>query len=48
MKTQTDILEYNQNRIRVKDTDEGRTIQQKIEYLQDLLSAYRSGLIKES
>ncbi len=48
MKTQTDILEYNQKRIRVKDTDEGRTIQQKIEYLQDLLSAYRSGLIKES
>ena len=45
--THTKILERNQVRIRVKDTDEGREIQQKIDHLKDLLRAYRTGLIKE-
>ena len=47
MLTHTEILERNQVRIRVKDTDEGRAIQQQIDHLQDLLMAYRRGLIKE-
>ena len=47
MQTRTEILERNQMRIRVKDTDEGRGIQHKIDDLQDLLKAYRAGLIKE-
>ncbi len=48
MKTETEVLESNQTRIRIKDIDEGREIQQRINYLQDLLSAYRTGIIKES
>lgn len=47
MQTRTEILERNRVRIRVKDTDEGREIQQKIDHLQDLLKAYRAGVIKE-
>ena len=48
MQTHTEILELNQVRIRVKDTDEGREIQRKINNLEELLVAYRKGLIKES
>ena len=48
IQTQTKILERNQVRIRVKDTDEGWEIQQKIDNLQELLGAYRTGLIKEA
>ena len=44
----TQILETNDARIRVKDTDLGRSIQRQIEDLQSLLAAYRSGLIQES
>ncbi|MFH5831176.1 fructose-1,6-bisphosphatase [Halalkalibaculum sp. DA3122] len=44
----TRILEQNTERIRVRDTDNGREIQRKIEDLKQLLEAYRSGLIKES
>ncbi len=43
----TKILEHNTQRIRVKDTDAGRDIKQRIEDLENLLKAYRSGLIKE-
>jgi fructose-1,6-bisphosphatase-3 len=44
----TQILETNFDRIRVKDTDVGRTIQQRIQELGQLLAAYRAGRIKES
>jgi len=47
MQTTTEILERNRMRIRVKDTDEGREMQRKIDNLQALLTAYRRGLIKE-
>ena len=47
MQTRTEILELNQVRIRVKDTDEGRDFQQKIDNLQELLRAFQTGLIKE-
>jgi len=42
------ILELNNIRIRVKDTDLGKRIQQQIDDLQALLTAYRTGLIQES
>lgn len=48
MQSETEILERNRIRIRVKDTDEGRLIQQRLDSLKELLAAYRSGLIKES
>jgi len=44
----TQILEHNDIRIRVKDTDLGRNIQRQIDDLQSLLTAYRSGVIQES
>jgi fructose-1,6-bisphosphatase-3 len=43
----TQILETNDVRIRVKDTDLGRSIQGQIDDLQALLTAYRTGLIQE-
>jgi fructose-1,6-bisphosphatase-3 len=46
--TDTQILETNFNRIRVKDTDRGRRIQQQISELKQLVEAYRTGLIKEN
>jgi fructose-1,6-bisphosphatase-3 len=46
--SETRILERNNRRIRVCDTDNGKEIQRKIKDLQKLLEAYRSGLIKES
>ncbi len=42
------ILETNYNRIRVKDTDKGRQMQQEINNLQRLLQAYREGFITEA
>ena len=45
--SETHILEQNRNRIRVKDTDKGQEIQQRIDHLRQLLQAYRSGLIAE-
>ena len=43
-----EILESNDVRIRVEDTDRGRDIKRRIGELQALLSAYRTGLIKEA
>lgn len=44
----TEILERDTLRIRVRDTDQGRQIQERIQELSALLNAYRTGLIKES
>jgi fructose-1,6-bisphosphatase-3 len=41
------IVESNDVRIRVRDTDRGRDVQRRINELRTLLSAYRTGLIKE-
>jgi fructose-1,6-bisphosphatase-3 len=41
------IVESNDIRILVADTDRGREIRRRIEELKTLLSAYRTGLIKE-
>lgn len=46
--SKTEIVETNDTRIRVKDTDLGREMQQQIHDLQQLLHAYRIGLIKET
>ncbi len=43
----TVVVETSATRMRVKDTDVGRAIQQQITELSLLLTAYRSGLIKE-
>ena len=45
--SQTEILETNTRRIRVRDTDLGRNIQRQIDELRALLDAFRSGLVKE-
>ncbi|MBE2294345.1 MAG: fructose-1,6-bisphosphatase [Phycisphaerales bacterium] len=44
---QTVVLESNSVRKRVKDTDLGWEIQQQIDELNELVNAYRMGLIKE-
>lgn len=46
--SKTQILETNTTRIRVKNTDLGRQIQQQIDDLKQLLGAYSSGLIKQA
>lgn len=46
--SRTEILQRDSVRIRVRDTDLGREIQQRIEELKALLDAYRAGLIRES
>jgi fructose-1,6-bisphosphatase III len=43
----TEILERAGERMFVRDTDRGREIQAQIAELQELLGAYRSGVIKE-
>jgi fructose-1,6-bisphosphatase-3 len=45
--SRTEILETNSVRIRVQDTDAGRQIRRRLEELNALLDAYRTGLIKE-
>jgi fructose-1,6-bisphosphatase-3 len=42
-----EIVETNDVRICVQDTDRGRSIRRRLEELEALLSAYRTGLIKE-
>jgi fructose-1,6-bisphosphatase-3 len=42
-----EIVESNDVRIRVEDTDLGRDIQRRVEELKALLSAYRTGLLKQ-
>lgn len=43
----THLIERNQNRVLVNDTDNGRAIRNHIEDLEKLLHAYRTGLIQE-
>ena len=45
--SKTEILERNYTRIRIRDTDIGLELQRQINDLQQLLWAYRAGLIKE-
>ena len=43
----TVIMEFSKHRERVKDTESGKKIQEKIQDLEELLHAYRSGMILE-
>jgi fructose-1,6-bisphosphatase-3 len=47
LRSRTDILETRTGRILVKDTDRGQEIQGQIEDLTALVSAYRTGRLKE-
>ncbi|MBR4388838.1 MAG: fructose-1,6-bisphosphatase [Prevotella sp.] len=47
IKSTTQIIEMSQHRMLVADTDKGVEIRQQISDLQDLLYAYRHGVIKE-
>jgi fructose-1,6-bisphosphatase-3 len=46
--SRTEILEQTVTRMRVKDTDRGRQLRRRIVELQQLVQAYRDGLIKEN
>ena len=48
IKSSTQIVEMMGRRIRVRDTDRGRQLQEQIKELRQLLRAYRHGLIKEN
>lgn len=48
IKSSTQIVEMMGRRIRVRDTDKGRQLQEQINELRQLLHAYRHGLIKEN
>ena len=43
----TVALQYTQDRIRVRDTDIGKKLQESIDELEKLLYAYQNGIIKE-
>ncbi|MCL2845601.1 MAG: fructose-1,6-bisphosphatase [Chitinivibrionia bacterium] len=43
-----DIVEYNQKRILIRDTDNGFELGKKIDDLRELLEAYRKGIIVEA
>ncbi|MEO8410295.1 MAG: fructose-1,6-bisphosphatase [Propionivibrio sp.] len=45
--SEMEIIHSHPFRMRVSDTDRGRAIQEQIDELQELLHAYREGLIKE-
>jgi len=45
--SETELIENYPVRMRVKDTDRGRAMLEHIEALQELLDAYREGIIKE-
>jgi len=47
IKGTTQIVEFNQRRLRVADTDKGVEIRQQIADLEELLYAYRHGIITE-
>lgn len=47
IKSTIQIVELNQNRVCVRDTDIGQNLQKQIDELRELLYAYRSGLVKE-
>ena len=48
IKSSTHIVEMMGRRIRVRDTDKGRQLQEQIQELRQLLYAYRHGIIKEN
>ena len=47
IKSTTQIVEMNQHRLRVADTDKGKELKMQIDALEELLYAYRHGFISE-
>ncbi|MCQ2212485.1 MAG: fructose-1,6-bisphosphatase [Bacteroidaceae bacterium] len=47
IKSSTQIVELNSQRLYVKDTDKGQILKAKVENLKKLLYAYRNGFLKE-
>ena len=47
IKSTTLLVELSQQRVMVRDTDEGRSLAKQIADLKHLLVAYRKGFIKE-
>lgn len=47
IKSNSFLVEFNTQRMLVKDTDKGKELRKQIEELKQLLAAYRLGLIKE-
>ncbi len=47
IKSNSFLVEFNSQRMLVKDTDKGRGLRKQIEELKQLLAAYRLGLVKE-
>ena len=42
----TQVVEYTENQILVRDTDKGKRLMARVEDLKALLQAYRTGLIR--
>ena len=40
-------MEFNSQRMLVKDTDKGKVLRKQIDELKQLLAAYRLGVVKE-
>lgn len=47
IKSTTQIVEMSSRRMRVRDTDKGRELQEQVKELSELLYAFRHGIIKE-
>ena len=47
IKSTTQIVEMSSRRMRVRDTDKGRELQEQVKELTELLYAFRHGIIKE-
>lgn len=47
IRSTTQIVEMSQRRMRVRDTDKGRELQEQVRELTELLFAFRHGIIKE-
>ena len=41
------LQDFSDHRIRIKDTDKGKQLLDQITWLEQLLEAYRSGLMRE-
>lgn len=48
IKSMRTIVEFNSQRMLVRDTDKGRQLQREVDELRSLLVAYRYGLVKEN
>jgi len=47
IQNRTLLQDFSDHRIRIKDTDKGRELQEQIHYLELLLQSYRSGTLRE-